>query len=470
MKVTQEKLPASQIGLEIEIPAETTKQVYEKIVQKLARSIRIPGFRQGKVPRHILLQRLGAQRIKAEALEELIQESLKKAIEQESIDAIGNYQLKSSIDDLLETYEPGKALAFSASVDVPPVVELGEYQGLQVKAEQIEYDPAQVDETLEKQRQAQATLVPVEDRPVQMGDIAVVDYEGRFTEAEGDEAEVIEGTQATDFQMEIEAGKFVEGLIEGIVGMNPGESKEVEVQFPEDYPREDLAGKAVTFSVTLKELKEKELPELDDEFAEDASEFETMAELRESLESQYKERAEQETQDGIEAALVEALVEVATIDPPETNIEQELDTILTQTAMQMQQYGIDVSALFNKDNIPQMREQSRPEAIQKLQESLALLEVAKRESLEPNEEEIEAEMKSVMEELSGQKYDLERLRSYITDDLSKKNALEWLQDKATVELVPAGTLNPEEDEETDSTSDATSNAIDVEAEAVGEEE
>jgi len=463
MKVTQEKLPASQIGLEIEIPAETSKQAYETIVQKLARSVRLPGFRKGKIPRHILLQRLGPKRVKAEALEKLIQDSLEQAIKESSIEALGNYQLISSIDDLLEQYQPGEPLVFSASVDVPPEVTLGEYKGLSVQAHKTEYDPSEVDELLRRQQEAQATLVPVEDRPVQMGDVAVVDYAGRFAkDAESEAAEIIEGTEATDFQMEMAEGKFVEGLVEGIVGLNPGDAKEITVTFPDEYPREDLAGEEVVFSVTLKEIKEKELPELDDDFAEEVSEFETMAELRESLESQFQEKAERETQNSVEEALVEELLKTAQIEPPETLVEKELETLLTQTAMQMQQYGVDIKALFSKENLPEMRERSRPEAIKNIQRSLALLEVAKSESLEPGEEAIEARVKELTEELSDRSFDPKRLREYVTEDLSQENALDWLREKASVEFVAKEEETPDTEVED---LDAASATVDVAAQA-----
>ena len=164
MKVTQEKLPASQIGLEIEITPEQTKKTYEEVVKNFARTVNIPGFRKGKVPRPILLQNLGSTRVKAAALEELIQDSIKNAIEQEDIPAIGQPQLRSSFDELVNVYEPGKSLTFNAAVDVEPEVKLGDYQGLQFKAEEIKYDPKRIDEVLEQERQQMATLIPVEGR------------------------------------------------------------------------------------------------------------------------------------------------------------------------------------------------------------------------------------------------------------------------------------------------------------------
>ena len=462
MKVTQEKLPKSQIGLEIEIPAETTKKVYEKVVQNLARTADIPGFRKGKVPRQILLQRMGIQRIKEAALEELVQDGLRQAIAQEEIKALGNYKLVSTFEELIGQFQPGEPLTFAASVDVPPEIHLGEYSGFSITAEETQPDPESVDKFLEERRVEQATLIPLESRPAQIGDVAVVDYSGRFA-GEGEESEEISGAQATDFQIELGEGKFLEDIIQGIVGMNPGETKEVPVKFPEDYPREDLAGKSAAFTITLKELKEKELPELDDDFAQEVSEQETLAELREYLEKQFQEKAEQETTASKEQALLKVLLNQVEIDLPESLIEQEVETILRQTAMQMENYGMDIRKLFNPETMPQLRERSRPDAIQRLRQSLALQEIAKRESLTVEPSELEAKVKELMEQLAGQNIDENRVREVIESDLLKEKALKWLEEHATIELVPKGSLTTEED--TEAVTDAALQTIDVEAQA-----
>jgi trigger factor len=255
MKVTQDKLPDSQMGLEIEITPEASRKTYDKVVNDLMRNTNIPGFRKGKVPRQILIQRFGKERIKAAALEELIQDNLKKAIEQEAIESLGNYNLISKFEDLLEKYQPGEALTFSASVDVPPTVTLGDYQNLTIKAEEFVYQPEKVDEFLKEKQEKLATLIPVEDRPAQTTDVAIIDYSGKFV----GETEVISGVEGTEFQVELIEGQLVEGMVEGIVGMNLGDTKDITVTFPKDYARQDLASREVVFTVTLQELKEKEL-------------------------------------------------------------------------------------------------------------------------------------------------------------------------------------------------------------------
>jgi trigger factor len=469
MKVTQEKLPASQIGLEIEITPEMSKKAYEHVFNDLARNANIPGFRKGKVPRQILLQRFGLARLKAAALEELVRDGVQQAIEQESIEAIGNYQLRSNFDELVNQFEPGKPLTISAAVDVPPAVTLNPYTGLNLKVEEVKYDPSSVDNFLEERRKEQATLVPVEGRPAQMGDVAVVDFTGRLVNEEGGESETsdeIPGGTAQDFEVELAEGRFIEGFIDGMVGMNTGETKEVSVRFPEGYPQKELAGKPAVFSITLKELKEKELPEVDDDLAQEISEFQTLAELRETLESRFKEQAEKKTAENKEQALIDELVKQVEVDLPQTLIEQEIDSMLTQTAVQMSNQGFDIKKLFTPETIPQLRQRSLPEAVDRIKRNLALKEVAKRENLTVEPAELEAKVKEVMEQYQDQDIDPERLREFVQDDLVKEKIITWLEEHSTIELVPEGTLSAAaEENKAEVENSATSEENEVEAES-----
>jgi trigger factor len=467
MKVTQEKLPKSQIGIDIEIPPEKSKTAYEQVIRNYARNANIPGFRKGKVPRHILVQRLGAERIKAAALDELMQECLPKAVEQENIEAIGSFELRGDVDKLVEQFQPGQPITIQAAVDVEPEVTLGEYTGWTLQAEEVAYDSEQVDKVLEQEQAKLATLIPIEDRPAQAGDVAFIDFKGHFAEVPaGGEPEEIPGGKGENFQVEITEGQFIPGFTEGIVGMNPGETKELNLSFPEDYGNEDLAGVAAVFTITLNEIKEKELPELDDDFAEEISEFETMAELRESLEKRYQEEAEEKTRGNKEKALAKALVEVIEIELPETMIRQEVDQILTQQAMQLSQMGIDVKQFFTGDMVSKMRENARPEAIEQLKQSLALQQVAKQESITVEEEEIKAEEAKIREQLKDQEVDPQRLREVVENDLITKKTFAWLEEHSTLELVPEGTLSESESEADEEEISAETATVDVESVAV----
>lgn len=466
MKVTQEQLPDSQVGLQIEIPADVSKQTYEKVLQKLIKTANIPGFRRGKIPRQIFLQRFGTTQIKAAALEELVQNVVDQAIKQESIDAIGNYQLKSEFEELVQKYVPGEPLIVHASVDVPPRVTLKAYTGLTTKAEEIKFSSDRVDETLEQYRLNMATLVPIEDRPAQMSDVAVVDFVGKAQQADGD-YEAFDGGSAEDFQLDIKPGGFIDGFVEGMVGMSLDETKEIAVAFPEEYPQEDLAGKPAIFTVTLKELKEKELPDLDDDFAEEVSEFETLAELRASLEERYQQEADDGTKANQNEAILEALVEQVEAEIPETLLRRETNYLVQQTAVQLSRQGIDINKMLTPEIVENMRERARPEAISRLQRTLALGEVAKHESITIDEADITARMDEMMSEVKNpQEVDQERLKEVVNEELLQEKILDWLLENNTVELVPEGTL-AEADAEEDTDDEASSeNATNPAAETV----
>lgn len=472
MKVTQEKLPASRLGLEIAVTPEMSKQAYEKALKDLTRSANIPGFRKGKVPRQVLLQRFGSSRIKAMALEELVQRGMEQAIEQEKIAAIGNYELRSSFEELISHFEPGQELTFSVAVDVQPEAKLSQHTNLSVKAEEIKPDLSQVDQLLEDRRKAKAALIPVEDRPAQLGDVAIVDFEGRLLDAEGKPGEPIPGGQANNFQIELETERFIPGFVDGIVGMKLEETKEVSAHFPESYPEPTVAGQPAVFTITLKELKNRELPELNDELAQEISEFQTLAELRESLEKRYQQEAERKTNNNKEQALLKELVQYLDVDLPESLIEQEVTYMLTQTAMQLQNQGIDYQQLLNKDTLPDFRQRLRPEAIERIRRTLALREVAKAESIETEAGEVENRMAELVAEYGGSKdIDLKRLREIVEEDLLKEKIMQWLETHSTIELVPEGSLKPAEapaEASAEATAEATAETDVVASEAIVE--
>ncbi|MGK7945581.1 MAG: trigger factor [Microcystaceae cyanobacterium] len=467
MKVTQEKLPDSQIGLEIEVSAEASKDTYEKVIKKLTKTANIPGFRKGRVPRPILLQRIGSKQVKAAALEEIIQKYIPDAIEQESIESLGNYQLKSSFEELVGIFTPGQPFTFSASVDVPPTIELGDYTASTLKAEEIAYNPQKVEDWLKERQEQQATLVPIEDRGAEMGDVVIVDYQGRYADSE----DPLEEVKGTDFKVDMEEGRLIPGMVEGMVGMKPEETKDISVTFPEDYPQETLAGKPVIFTVTLKELKAKELPELDDDFAEEVSEFETIGELRTSLEEKFKEEAESRTKDNIYNEIVQNLVEISTFDLPDTLIQEQVTQVLMETVRQLEQMGVDVQQFLTQDRIPEMRQSSRPDAIKRLKQDLVVKEVTKVQEIEADEEAIAKRSEEIRSQLPEEGIDEEKLKEIVVNEVTSKKTLEWLHEQMTVELVPEGTLSAAEEEESDAeASEEESKTIDVEAVATSEEE
>lgn len=449
MKVTQEVLPDSQVGLEIEIPADLSQKTYDQVLRKMMRTVNVPGFRKGKVPRQVFLQRVGQSQFKAAVIEELVQNAVDKAIKQEEIDAIGNYQLKSSFEELIGQYEPGQPITINASVDVPPRVTLATYKGLSVQAEEILPDPERVANTLSQYQNNLATLVPIEDRPAQAGDVAVIDFVGKVQGEDG-EFEEFQGGSGTDFQVELEEGRFIPGFVEGIVGMALDEAKEVKIPFPDDYSQAELAGKPAVFAITLKEIKEKELPELDDDFAQEISEFETIEALRTSLVERYQEEADEKTKANKDAALIEALVEHLETEIPDTLVQKEVEFLLNQTIMQLSRQGIDVNKILTRELVNGMRQRARPEAIDRLRRTLALGEVAKQEGIKIEEEALQEKIKEAMAEVEDpSQIDPDRLTQVLTEELLQAKILAWLEENNTVELVAEGTLQPAEVEDVD---------------------
>lgn len=431
LNVTQEKLPASQVGLEIEIPGVTTQQTYDKVFAKMLRSASVPGFRKGKVPKHVLIQRIGPLAIKGAALEELIDSSIKQAIVQEEIPAIGNLKLTSNFEDLITAFEPGQPLTISASTDVKPDITLENYTGLVVEYESAQSNPNYVADTLAHHQNERATLLPVEDRPAQAGDVAVVDFSAVLTETQAP----IENAQAEDFQLELKDGEFLPDLIAGITGMQVGEVKEINVIFPNDYFDQDLAGEAAIFTVTLQELKEKELPPLDDDFAQEISEFKTLAELEEFLLKRQAENVEKSTQSNQEAALLNTLVQQMTVELPEVLVTQEVNFILSRTLSRLQSQGLDVGKNLPEDILNMLRDQARPEAIDQLKRTLALGHVAKQEKISADPEAIQQRIADYNASMKDRRVDQGRLREVVESEILEELTLKWLLEKSELKIA-----------------------------------
>ena len=429
--------PGSRVALELAVPGERSTAAYEKAVDSLSRTIRLPGFRKGKVPRAVLLQQIGPLRIRATALEELVDAAFREALDQhkDSVAAIGRPELSEGFEAVLERFEPGQTLSFTLELDVEPTPSLKSTKGLKAEAETVSYDPARVDELLDQSRRQMATLVPVEGRAAQSGDVAVLSFSGIYADNE----EAISGGSSDAMEVELEEGRMIPGFIEGVIGLEIGATKTVDCQFPESYPQEDAAGRAARFTITLKDLKTRELPALDDAFAQQASDKQTLAELRSELETRLKDDAERRTKANRHNALVEALVEQLEVELPETLVQQEIRNLIEQTAGQIAEQGMDVKKLFTPDLVRSLMDTSRPEAEQRLRRSLALKALADAEGISVEDEALEAKVKEISRGLSQQgNIDPQRLRQAVADDLLQEKLLEWLEANSTIsEKAPA---------------------------------
>jgi trigger factor len=436
LKVSTSPRPGSRMAVEIGVPAGLTQTSHEQAVEKLSRTIKLPGFRKGKVPRAVLVQQIGAARIRATALEELVDSVFRNALKQAEIPAIGQPSVDGGFEALLERFEPGKELSLTLEMDVEPTPSLKSTKGLKAEAEAVSFDAARVDELIEQSRRQLATLVPVEKRAAEQGDVAVISFSGTFT----DNGEAISGGSAEAMEVELEDGRMIPGFVEGIIGMKPGDSKTVACQFPEEYPQEDAAGRKASFEISLSELKTRELPALDDAFAQQASDKQTLAELRADLEERLKEDAERRNESNRHDALLAALVEQLEVELPETLVQEEIISLLEQTAGQLAQQGMDVKKLFTPQLIQSLRETSRPEAEERLKRSLALKALATAEKIEVAADEIEAKVKELSRGFSdNSRIDPARLRQAVQEDLMREKLMGWLESNSTITEKAADT-------------------------------
>jgi trigger factor len=429
LKVSAAERPRSRMALEVCVPGGRCQASYESALEKLSRSVRLPGFRKGKVPRPVLLQQIGPLRIRATALEDLVDSAFRDALSQVEIAALGRPELTEGFETVLERFEPGQELTFTLELDVQPTPTLKATRGLKAEMEAVTHDPGRVDELIEQSRRQLATLVPVEDRGAASGDVAQVSFQGSFS----DSGEPIEGGSSDGMEVELEEGRMIPGFVEGIVGMKVGENRTVTCSFPESYPQQEAAGRPASFAITLLDLKTRELPDLDDAFARQASDKETLAELRTDLETRLQEDSERRQKASRQDALLEALVEQLEVELPETLVQREIRDLVERTAGQIAQQGMDVRKLFTPDLVRSLMDTSRPEAEARLRRSLALQALAGAEAIEVAAADLESKLQEVRRGLSeGAQIDPDRLRSAVADDLLREKLLAWLEEHSTV--------------------------------------
>ena len=437
--------PGSRLALEVGVPGGRSQASYDAALERLSRSVRLPGFRKGRVPRAVLLQQLGPVRVRATALEELVESACRDALAQENVAALGQPEISDGFEALLDRFQPGEELVLTLELDVAPTPSLRMTRGLAVEAEAVAFDPARVDELLNDSRRQLATLVPVEDRAAATGDVAVIDFSGTFT----DSGEAIEGGQGEGLEVDLEEGRMIPGFVEGIIGQTAGETRQVTCRFPDTYPQEDCRGRDASFSITLRDLKARELPDLDDAFAQRASDSATMADLRTQLEQRLRDEAERRTRSNRREALLKALVEQLEVELPETLIRQEINALLQETAAEMAQQGLDVKKLFTPEVVRNLASGSREEATSRLRRSLALQALARAEEISVGADALDAKLSEVRAGLSdSSRIDPQRLRQAVEEDLLQDQLFLWLEEHSTVGEPAAGSAADDASAET----------------------
>ncbi|MCA1214008.1 MULTISPECIES: trigger factor [Bacillus amyloliquefaciens group] len=388
MSVKWEKQEGNEGVLTVEVDADTFKTALDDAFKKVVKQVSIPGFRKGKVPRGLFEQRFGVEALYQDALDILLPVEYPKAVEEAGIEPVD----RPEID--VEKIEKGESLIFTAKVTVKPEVKLGDYKGLGIEKDDTAVTDEDVQNELKALQERQAELVVKEEGGVENGDTVVLDFEGFV------DGEAFEGGKAENYSLEVGSGSFIPGFEEQLTGLEAGAEKDVEVTFPEEYHAEELAGKPAVFKVKIHEIKAKELPELNDEFAKDIDEeVETLAELTEKTKKRLEEAKENEADAKLREELVLKASENAEADVPQAMIDTELDRMLKEfeQRLQMQGMNLELYTQFSGQDENALKEQMKEDAAKRVKSNLTLEAIAQAENLEVTDEEVEAELTKMAE-------------------------------------------------------------------------
>jgi len=387
MSVQVEKLEKNMAKLTIEVSAEALEKAIEEAYQKNKNKISVPGFRKGKVPRQMIERMYGKEIFYEDAANALIPGAYEDALEECEEDIVSSPAI-----DVVQI-EAGKPFIFTAEVALKPEVKLGKYKGVKVDKVDVTVTDEEVDAEINKERENNARNIEVTDRAVKDGDMTVIDFEGFV------DGVAFDGGKGENYPLTIGSGAFIPGFEEQLVGAEIGKEVEVNVTFPEDYHAEDLKGKAAVFKCTVKEIKEKELPELDDEFASEVSEFETLAEYKADVKGKLEEKKAKEAKEAKEAAVIEAIVKDSDMEIPEPMLETQQRQMVDEFAQRIQMQGLSMEQYFQFTGATyeQMIAQVKPQAEKRIQSRLVLEAIVKAENIEATDADYEEELKVMAE-------------------------------------------------------------------------
>jgi trigger factor len=378
METTVKELPDSRVRVDVDVDPEDVEGSINRTARQLGQDMKLPGFRKGKVPPEMVVQRLGREAVLTQALESSLGGWYERAMLDSGVNPVGDPKL-----DLSDLPDEGKPLKFSIEVAVRPRAELGEYKGLEVGREEPEVPEEAIDTEINRLREGFARLNPV-DREARDGDVVLIDYEGKI------EGEPFEGGSAKDYLLELGEGRVLPELEKALVGAKAGDQRQATVPFPDDYPAEEVAGKSAEFDVTVNEVREKELPELDDEFAAEASEFDTLAELREHIAGQIREILERQIAERFQQAALDVAVANARVELPEPVVDARAAEMWRRVERSLQQQGVDPENYLQIQGKTrdEMIKEARPDAEQALKREAVLEAVAGAEGIEITEEDM----------------------------------------------------------------------------------
>jgi len=425
MTAKWEKQEENKGKLTFEVPADEFNTALDQAFKKVAKDVQIPGFRKGKIPRGLFEKRFGVEALYQDAVDIVLPAAYSKAVEEADIFPIAQPEVD------IEQIEKGKDLIFTAIVEVKPEVTLGEYKGLEVEEQSVEVTDEDVDQEIEQIRQRHAELIVKEEGKVEEGDTAVIDFEGFH------DGVAFDGGKGENHSLEIGSGQFIPGFEEKLIGKEVGEEADIDLTFPEDYHAEDLAGKDVVFKVKINELKTKELPELDDEFAKDVDdEVETLEDLkkkkREELEAQRKQNAENEKRE----SLIQQASDNAQVDIPDAMVETEVEQMVREFEQQLQMQGmtLEMYTQFSGQDEDALKEQMKEDAAKRVKTNLTLEAIVEAENLEASEEDVNAELDKMASMYGIEADQLVQMlggnKQSIENDLKMRAAIDFLADNS----------------------------------------
>ena len=425
MSLQVEKLEKNMAKLTIEASAEDFEKAIQKVYLKARGRINIPGFRKGKAPRKLIEKMYGTGVFYEDAANDLIPTAYAEALKDCDLEIVSRPEIN------VTQIESGKPFIFTAEVAVKPEVTLGEYKGVEVEKSNVEVTDEDINKEVDKERENNSRTIDVDDRAVENGDIIKLDFDGSV------DGVPFAGGKAENYTLTIGSGSFIPGFEDQLIGTKIGEDKDVTVTFPEDYHEKSLAGKEAVFKCKVNAITVKELPDADDEFASEVSEFETLAEYKEDIKKKLTEKKEKEARAKKEAQAVEKAVENATMEIPDAMIDTQVQSMMEDFARRMQSQGLSLEQYFQFTGMDakKMHDQMKPEALKRIQNSLVLEAVAKAENIEISDEKVDEEIAKMAE---AYKMEVEKLKGIIGDserdqmkkDLAVQAAADLIADAA----------------------------------------
>lgn len=424
MSLQVEKLEKNMAKLTIEVSAEDLDKAMEKAYQKQKSRISLPGFRKGKAPRKMIESMYGKGVFMEDAVNSLVPQEYTKALGECDLEIVSQPEIN------VTQMEPGKALIFTADVAVKPEVTLGDYKGVEVPKSEIVVTDEEVDAEIRKEQEKNARTVAVEDRAAANGDITTIDFEGFV------DGVAFDGGKGSDYALTLGSGTFIPGFEDQLVGANAGDHVEVKVTFPEEYQAKELAGKEAVFQCDVKKIETKEVPELDDEFAKDVSEFDSLAEYKEDVKKNLTEKKEKEARTAKENAAVDKAIENAQMDIPELMTKTECRQMMDDFSRRMQQQGLSMEQYFQftGQSMDKMMEDMKPQALKRIQTRLVLEKVAEAENIQPSEEEITEEIQKMAD---AYKMEADKIREAIGESGLEQMKKDMAVQKAVTVIADA---------------------------------